>query len=163
MDLHIVFLCKPLAAQSARVLLHVLVDLLDVFVAVADLRERLAAPVRANVRFLLAMRAQVVVELRQAGQHEALATIEVAHVQAVVFGGLLGLLEVVDLIVLALGHVADEVDLCRVEVGSCEDADLPVWADEEVGCEVGDGGSVECFLKVLEDWLWFGHKLFGCL
>lgn len=96
------------------------------FVAVADLRERLTAPVRANIGLLFAVRAEVVVKLGQASQNEALAAIEVAHVQSVVLRCLLGLLEVVNVVVSAFGHVPNETHCGRIKLGSSDDPHLPV-------------------------------------
>lgn len=123
---HVVLLRELLVAVSAFELFDVLVDLLHVLVAVSKLRKRFSAAEGADERFLLAVGPDVVVELGQAGEHEVLAATEVADEQAVVAGRSLGLQEVVNEEVCALGNVALVVEVRWVEVLAPDHLDLPV-------------------------------------
>ena len=101
-------------------------NLLDVFVAVPNLGERLAATKPANVGFLFAVRAEVVVELRQTGHDRALAPFHRANIQPILFCGFLGLLKVKNLEILADRHNTLKTSVLRVKMAAINNLDFPV-------------------------------------
>ena len=99
MLLQVKFLCKLLFAESALVLSYLLVDLLHVLVAVADLAEGLAAAVLAHEWLLFGVASEVVEELAQGRHHHLGAVFKLAFVESVVSQCLSFFLEVIDQVV----------------------------------------------------------------
>ena len=132
MLLKVELLGKLLSTVFAGVALDVLVDLLHVFVAVADLRERLATAKLAYEGLLLRVATQVIVKLRKRWHHDLLTVTEVATVKAIVLERLSLLLEMINNEVSALRDAALVADVVGVEIGALYNLHVPCFLDNEV-------------------------------
>ena len=128
---HIKLFGKPSAAQPALILFDLKVDLFDVLVHVAYLREPLATRVRALKWLFVGVRPDVVVKLGQVAVCFVAVRFE-AHIDVVLFEGNLGLLEVVNAEVGELRDVAYELLVHRVEVGPVDELHFPSLTDLKV-------------------------------